>query len=269
VFRSVIAFLILFLLTITIAGRVLSIYSVYNPTGEVFGLSFDLSVDIWEYHARLSFSPMFVSSNGSIFLVGELKDPADIFQEIWFESERLDVTYSEIPNPELSDPNTFMAGGKSLTMDLMNIFSVSSFPSGLSFSVRSAGDIAGFTRISARNGEISFASGLRLWGFTLGLCDPLYFFVGYSSDRIDLGIPLQGFENAWLVFKARYASAGFVLRQEPSFRVVEKVTPFKLSVTVNSSGWTLSGGIEIGRSRLAISVKDGQLEEMSAAFKLF
>ncbi|MCD6254552.1 MAG: hypothetical protein J7J80_09135 [Thermotogae bacterium] len=268
-FRSVIIFLILLSLISTVAGRVLSIYSVYNPIKGTFGLLFDFSIDVWEYHARLSFSPMLVSNNGSIFLVGKLKDPADIFREIWFESERLDVTYSEVPNPELSDPNIFMAGGKSFTIDLMDTFGVSYFPGGLSFLVRSAGDIAGFTRISTRNGEMSFASGLRLWRFTLGLCDSLHCFVGYSSDRIDLGIPLQGFENAWLIFKSRYASAGFVFGQGPSFRLVEKVTPFNLSVTANSSGWSLSGGIEVGKSRLVISIKSGRLEEMSVTFKLF
>lgn len=269
-FRSVIVFLILLLLVSTVIGRVLSIYSVYNPIEGTFGLLFDLSIDIWEYHTRLSFSPMFISNNGSIFLAGELKDPTDIFREIWFESERVDVTYSEVPHPELPDPNIFMAGGKSLTIDLMDTFGVSRFPGGFSFLVRSAGDIAGFTRISTQNGEMSFASGLRFWGFTLGLCEPFHCFVGYSSDRIDLGIPLEGgFENTWLILKARNASAGFVFGQKPSFRLVEKVTPFKVSVTANPSGWSLSGGIGIGRSRLAISIKSGQLEEMNVTFKLF
>lgn len=267
-FRGVIACLILLSLLTIILGADLSVYSNFDILEGSFGLSLELSVDIWRYHALLTFSPKFASKNGSIFLIGSLADPSDVFQEVWFTSERLDVTYSEIPNPKIFDFDVFMAGGKSLNIVLMDVFGLSAYYGGTSVSVRSNGWFSGFSYISANDAGISTLSGLRIGDTVLGWEDNSIF-LGFLDDAVFFGVPLNDLRRSWLMLRSRRAFVAFRMEDFPSFRIVETVTPFNLSVTVKSPDWQLSSTVEFGNFKVGISSVGAHLERLNLAFEIF
>ena len=232
-------------------------------------------VKVWNYEASLRFSMSMVQSGELVVLKPGVEKPEDVIENIWFESERLNFSYSKTQNLRIYDENTYFLREKSFSLQLLDVMEFVSCANYRTLAITPAADMFS-AFVSITSGGEKNVSEIGLFLSDVGVIirnSGLY--LGYVGESVKCEFgPFKTEDNGYevdstLIIGSGKMSWGFRTGREQALMIDMRTEDFGAEVSILGTRGRMKLFRRFGDVLLALNVYDFERYAFSIAFRVY